>query len=380
MISQDRGRLAVALVTLIGIALSLLIFTGAAAEFQWAKPDWAPSPVVPEDNPMSNAKVRLGRYLFYDKRLSQDGSMSCSTCHQQAHGFTDGQALHAGIDDTPGFRNAMTLTNVAYLSTYTWANPRITSLEKQMLIPLFSDHPLEMGMQGHDKELIAAFEHDDAYPQMFKDAFPAQHGEISLATITKAIACFERTLLSFNSPYDRFLRGDKDALSASAKRGGSLFFGERLECYHCHAGPNFTDNNIQQGQIYAEYGFHNTGLYNEDGYGAYKKWDHGLRDVTDKEDDEGRFRTPTLRNVALTAPYMHDGSIATLSDVIRKHYAPMGLAGSTPNGPSPLRDQFIVGFTLSDSEVDDVVAFLNSLTDEEFIHNPAFSDPRAKQQ
>jgi cytochrome c peroxidase len=327
---------------------------------------------------MSDAKVELGRYLFYDQRLSRDGSMSCATCHQQAHAFTDGHPLHAGVDGSLGIRSAMTLTNVAFLSTFTWANPKITTLEKQALIPLFSDHPLEMGMQGRDAQVVADLQRDDAYRQMFKDAFPAQKGEISLDTVAKAIACFERTLLSFHSPYDRFLQGDKGALSASARRGGSLFFGERLECYHCHGGLNFTDNNIQQGQVFPEYGFHNTGLYNEDGNGAYKKWDHGLRNVTDNADDEGRFRTPTLRNIAFTAPYMHDGSIATLPEAIRTHYAPMGRAGSTPNGPSPLRDQYIVGFTLSDSEVEDVVAFLNSLTDEDFIHNPAFSDPRAK--
>ncbi len=358
----------------------LTVLLAATPDFKWAKPEWVPAPVVPEDNPMSDAKVRLGRYLFYDQRLSRDGSMSCATCHQQAHAFTDGQPVHAGVDGSLGIRSSMTLTNVAFLSSYTWANPKITTLEKQILIPLFSDHPLEMGMQGRDKQLVEDLQRDDTYRQMFRDAFPGQNGELLVTTIAKAIACFVRTLLSFNSPYDRFLQGDRDALSASARRGGSLFFGERLECYHCHGGLNFTDNNIQKGQVFPEYGFHNTGLYNEDGNGAYKKWDHGLRNVTDREEDEGRFRTPTLRNIALTAPYMHDGSIATLADVIRAHYALKGRAGSAPSGASPLRDQFVVGFTLSDSEVDDVVAFLNSLTDDDFIHNPAFSDPRAKHQ
>jgi cytochrome c peroxidase len=356
----------------------LTLLPAAPPDFKWPKPEWVPVPLVPEDNPMTDAKVRLGRYLFYDHRLSRDGSMSCATCHHQARGFTDGQPVHAGVDGSLGIRNAMALTNVAFLSSFTWANPKVTTLEKQVMIPLFSDHPLEMGMQGREKQLTEELGRDDSYRQMFTEAFPAQKGEISLDTIAKAIACFERTLLSFNSPYDRFLRGDKDALSASARRGGSLFFGERLECYHCHGGLNFTDNNIQQGQAFPEYGFHNTGLYNEDGNGAYKKWDHGLRDVTDRADDEGRFRTPTLRNVALSAPYMHDGSIATLEDVIRKHYALMGRAGSTPDGPSPLRDQYVIGFNLADSEVEDVVAFLNSLTDEDFIRNPSFSDPRAK--
>jgi len=356
--------------------MSFLI--AAAPGFEWAKPPWAPAPVVPTDNPMSAAKVSLGRNLFYDKRLSADGSMSCGTCHQQARAFTDGQAAHKGVDGSLGLRNAMTLTNVAYLSTYTWSNPHLTTLEKQMMVPLFSDHPLEMGMAGHEAQMISALRNDSDYPAMFRAAFPEQSGEISVDNVIKAIASFVRTLNSFNSPYDRFIAGDRTAISESARRGGSLFFGERLECYHCHGGPNFTDNNLQEGQIFPEYGFHNTGLYNEDGSGTYKANDHGLRDITEKEDDEGRFRTPTLRNIALTGPYMHDGSIATLRDVLLKHYALMGRAASTPNGASPLRDQFIVGFTLSESEVDDVIAFLNSLTDDDFIHNPAFSDPRPK--
>jgi cytochrome c peroxidase len=145
----------------------------------------------------------------------------------------------------------------------------------------------------------------------------------------------------------------------------------------CHGGINFTDNHIQQGQAIAERGFHNTGLYNEDGLGAYKSWDHGLRGVTGNEDDEGAFRTPTLRNVAVTAPYMHDGSVATLRDVILHHYAVKGHAALGPSGANPLRSEFIEGFKLSETETRDLIAFLESLTDETFLHNPEFSDPSA---
>ena len=345
--------------------------------FQWAKPDWAPVPLVPADNPMSNAKVKLGRFLFYDRRLSIDQSMSCASCHQQAKAFTDGERTHRGVNGLSGTRNAMTLTNAAYYPTYTWANPIITSLERQMLVPLFGDHPLEMGMVGHEDELIARLAADPDYPQRFATAFSEDGGRINLANVTKAIAAFERTLLSFNSPYDRYKQGDDSAISAAAKRGESLFFGERLECYHCHDGVNFTDNNIQQGQAFPEQGFHNTGLYNEDGNGAYKPWDHGLRDVTLRAEDEGAFRTPTLRNVAVTAPYMHDGSLPTLDVVIRQHYAVKGHSAIAGKGPNPLRSEFIEGFKLSNREVQDLIAFLNSLTDQDFLSNPAFSDPRA---
>jgi len=302
--------------------------------------------------------------------------MSCASCHQQAKAFTDGERTHRGVNGLSGTRNAMTLTNAAYYPTYTWANPIITSLERQMLVPLFGDHPLEMGMVGHEDELIARLAADPDYPQRFATAFSEDGGRINLANVTKAIAAFERTLLSFNSPYDRYKQGDDSAISAAAKRGESLFFGERLECYHCHDGVNFTDNNIQEGQAFPEQGFHNTGLYNEDGNGAYKPWDHGLREVTLRAEDEGAFRTPTLRNVAVTAPYMHDGSLPTLDVVIRQHYAVKGHSAIAGKGPNPLRSEFIEGFKLSSREVQDLIAFLNSLTDQSFLTNPAFSDPR----
>jgi cytochrome c peroxidase len=372
---QDRQRVFAA-ASVAWVAL-VLVATAQTGGFQWNKPVWAPTPLVPPDNPMTDAKVTLGRYLFYDKRLSLDGSMSCGSCHEQKRAFTDGQPMHAGVTGEMGIRSSMTLTNVAYLSSYTWANPQLTTLEKQMLVPLFSDHPLEMGLQGHDPQLIQKLHDDAAYTKMFQESFPAESGDISVVTITKSIAAFERTLLSFNSAYDRYKHGQPDAISPAAKRGEALFFGERLECYHCHGGTNFTDNNMQQGQAFPEAGFHNTGLYNEDGAGAYKKWDSGLRVVTERPEDEGKFRTPTLRNIAVTGPYMHDGSIPTLDEVIRKHYAVKGRSALSVHGASPLRDEFIEGFNINDSEVKDLVAFLNSLTDDDFLHNPAFSDPHS---
>jgi cytochrome c peroxidase len=359
-------------------AAVVLAATPSADPFVWNKPEWAPTPVVPANNPMNAAKVELGRALFYDKRLSADGSMACATCHRQELAFTDGQRVHVGVTGEPGIRSSMTLTNVAYLSSYTWANPSITSLEKQMQIPLFSDHPLEMGMSGREKQLVEMLTLDPEYPRQFALAFPEDDGRITKGNMTKAIAAFERTLLSFDSPFDRYKHGDAQALSPAAKRGEALFFGERLECYHCHGGLNFTDNNKQQGQAFPEMGFHNTGLYNEDRRGAYKPWDHGLRDVTLKAEDEGAFRTPTLRNIAVTAPYMHDGTLSTLEAVILHHYAVQGHSAVAGKGPNPLRSEFIQGFKISQSEVKDLVAFLNSLTDRSFLTNPAFSDPQKK--
>ena len=235
-------------------------------------------------------------------------------------------------------------------------------------------------MAGHDPQLIAELSRDADYQRQFALAFPEDGGRITVQNLIRAIAAFERTLLSFDSPYDQYRHGHRDALSPAAHRGLALFFGERLECYHCHGGVDFTDNHMQQGQAFPEVGFHNTGLYNEDGAGAYKPWDHGLRDVTSRAEDEGAFRTPTLRNIAVTAPYMHDGSLPTLEAVIRSHYAVKGHSSLTGKGPNPLRSEFIAGFEISDDEVNDLVAFLNALTDTNFLTNPAFADPRLPQK
>ncbi len=387
-----RLRTGLALAAAVVVALADL--TGAAApeatsaatpaatpadDYRWALPDWMPRPVVPADNPMSAAKAELGRHLFYDKRLSADGSIACASCHLQARAFTDGRQLPLGVHGTPGVRNAMSLGNVAYLPVLTWANPNLKRLERQLLVPLFGETPVEMGMAGQEARLLDTLRADPRYPALFRAAYPERAGTpdlVSLATISRALATFERTLLSFDAPYDRYKYGGRpDAISASAKRGEALFFSERLECAHCHGGFNFTDNNLHARLADAESGFHNTGLYNRDGHGGYPAGNHGLREFTGDPADEGRMRTPSLRNVAVTAPYMHDGSIATLREVLRDHYAIQGRAASGPHGPSPLRSEFIEGFTLSAQELDDVVAFLEALTDHGFLTDPRLADP-----
>jgi len=298
---------------LAAMACGLVVLGGAAGEhYSWDLPAWVPPPTVPADNPMSQAKVELGRHLFYDPRLSANQSMSCASCHHQDKAFTDGLALSEGVTGEKGSRSAMSLANVAYLPVLTWANPNLTALEVQALIPIFGEHPVEMGMAGREKELFARLQAEPVYRRLFTRAFPdeARRGHeflYSLSTVTKAIASFQRSLLSFDSPYDRYkYGGQKNALSAAALRGEALFFGEKMECYHCHGGFTFTDN-IQHSKLpLAERGFHNTGLYNQDGRGAYPANSPGIREFTGDADDEGKFRTPSLRNVALTAPYMHD--------------------------------------------------------------------------
>jgi cytochrome c peroxidase len=353
----------------------------AASAFRQDIPEWIPPPAEPADNRITPAKVELGRHLFYDRRLSADLTMACATCHVQSRAFTDGKRTAVGITGETGKRNTMTLGNVAYFPTFTWDNPRIESLEAQVLIPIFGEHPVEMGMAAKEVLLFKRLQAEPRYAKLFADAFPekarAEAGHLySVSSLTRALASFLRTLLSFDSPYDRYRYGDdKNAINAAAKRGAALFLRGGIGCYKCHGSIYFTDNVKHARMDAAEQGFHNTGLYNEDGRGAYPPGHEGAAEFTGRVDDMGKFRTPSLRNIALTAPYMHDGSIATLEEVIRTHYAKKGHAVHAGKSPNPLRSRFVNGFDIGDRQVRDLVEFLKSLTDEGFVKNPKFSDP-----
>ncbi len=353
-------------------------------EHAWDLPAWLPRPVVPADNPMSAEKVELGRRLFYDTRLSATGDMACATCHQQARAFTDGRKTAVGATGQVHRRNSMTLANVAYNPVLTWASPSLELLEQQALIPLFGEDPVEQGLAGREQEIFAMLRADPEYARLFPAAFRDQADPFTLGTMTRALAAFQRTLIAVDSPYDRYrYGGDPNAISDSARRGEKLFFSEDLECHHCHGGLNFTDSIRHQRLAFREVAFHNTALYNLDGRGAYPAVDPGLVELTQRPADMGRFRTPTLRNVSLTAPYMHDGSIATLDEVL-DHYRAGGR--TIADGPhagvgsaSPLKDIFMVGFSLSRENRADLLGFLASLTDERFVSDPRFSDPFPEQ-
>jgi cytochrome c peroxidase len=375
--------------SLLALVVAILALTAVRAVaddgYRWNIPAMMPRPVVPGDNPMSDAKVELGRYLFYDKRLSANGTISCATCHQQAHAFSDPRVVPVGVTGEKHPRHAMRLVNVAYLPVLTWANPTMRALEKQALVPMFGEHPVEMGLAGHEKQVLAALRDDARYRRMFAAAFPGDGDAISLAGITRAIASFERALVSFESPYDRYRYGHQaDAISAAAKRGEALFFGERVDCAHCHGGINFTDNVMHERLRAPEIAFHNTALYNIGGTGAYPANNRGVMELTERAEDMGKFRTPSLRNVAASGPFMHDGSVATLAEAV-DHYAAGGR--TIASGPyagdgskSPLRDTQLAKFTLTPDERRDLLAFLESLTDETFLHDPRFGDPFAPQR
>ena len=316
---------------------------------------------------MTVAKIDLGRRLFYDRRLSGNGAFACASCHQQARAFTDGRARAIGSTGAEHARSAMSLTNVAYNASFGWADPSLGALEAQMAVPMFNEHPIELGLKGREQEIVRRFDGDAA---AFRAAFSGDAAPVTLGNIVKAIAAFERTLVSGDSPLDRYLyRDDKSAMPAAALRGMATFFSSRLRCGECHgsfnlSGPvDFEGAKTTNGKIPLL--FHNTGLYNVDGRGSYPATDRGLVDITHKPEDMGRFRAPTLRNVAVTAPYMHDGSVATLEAAVM-HYA-------TGGRPSPFRSDRVRGFAITADERADLVAFLDSLTDQSFLTNPSFS-------
>ncbi len=328
---------------------------------------------------MSAAKIELGRHLFYDLRLSLNETQSCASCHEQARAFTDGRAQGKGSTGELHPRSPMALVNVAYAASLNWANPLVRDLEAQALGPLFGESPVELGMAGHEQELLQRLRSDSYYPGAFGEAFGELDGEISVDTITKALASFERTLLSYRSPYDRYLDGDASALSLSARRGLGLFLSERLECFHCHGGFNLSGSVDHEGNQFDQASFFNNGLYNLDGAGAYPPENEGLFTFSNLARDHGRFKPPTLRNIAKTAPYMHDGSLATLDDVL-DHYTRGGTLTSSgayagDGRDSPNKSSFVIGFELSGQDRADLLAFLNALTDEALLTDPALANP-----
>lgn len=351
----------------------------SSPEFSWNLPDNYPRPAVPADNPLTPVKVELGRWLFYDTRLSLTGTFSCASCHQQARAFTDGLPKSVGATGEPHPRAAMSLVNAGYASRLTWANHLLDRLEIQALTPMFGENPVEMGMAGRESEIVEMLKGDIRYRTMFAEAFPTDSDPYSILNLVRAIASFVRSIVSFDSPYDRFVGGDSAAMNAAQIRGMNLFFSERLECFHCHGGFNFTDSSTHENATIDSVGFHNTGLYNLGTEGDYPADNSGIFDLTGERRDMGRFKAPTLRNIALTAPYMHDGSIATLGEVI-EHYAAGGrtivdgpLAGA--GSRSPYKSKFLRGFELSATEKDDLLAFLESLTDSTVITAAAYADP-----
>jgi cytochrome c peroxidase len=365
MTRQRQGHWLPKRVTL-GFAVAVGLMGG---EFEWNLPKGFPRPAVPADNPMSVAKVELGRYLFYDKRMSVNGKESCGSCHRQEMAFTDGRARAEGTTGQLHPRSSMSLVNVAYAPLLTWADPTLDSLEAQALTPMLGAEPIELGLKGHEQEFLNTLRRDPVYQRLFPGVFPGTGDVYTLENVTKAIAAFERTIISMRSPYDRYRwGGDSSALSDSAKRGELLFASsERGGCFQCHGGWNFSNVRFEGNQDRGGEGGPRSGFFNT-GVSPYVPPNRGLYERTQRAEDVGKFRAPTLRNIALTAPYMHDGSLPTL-EVVIDHYA----AGGKMDHPN--KSRILRPFRLTDGEKRDLVEFLKSLTDEELLHDPRWIDP-----
>ena len=316
-----------------------------------------PQPVIPVDNPITPAKVALGRDLFYETQLSVNNSKACASCHSVSESFSDqGNATSMGATDERGSRNAPGLMNVAYDTTFFW-DGRAHSLEMQAGMPILN--PIELG-NSDSNAVVANLNKIPYYRELFAEAFGdassnSTASQISFQRIRYALATFERTLISGNSDYDRFVSGDSSALSASAQRGMALFNSTETNCSQCHSGVSFTDN-----------AYHSTGL-------SVIYADDGREDFTDNPGDNGKFRTPSLRNVALTMPYEHDGSMTTLQQVV-EHYINGGQHNSTQD---PLIKP--LDFPVGSQQETDIINFLNSLTDKSFTQRADFMNPDLKQ-
>ncbi|MBB3697979.1 cytochrome-c peroxidase [Flammeovirga yaeyamensis] len=324
--------------------------------------------VLPENNPTTTKGVELGRMLFYDTQLSRDNSTSCGTCHQQSLSFTDGKALAEGIHGRVGEFSSMAIVNAMWQGKFFW-DGRSGSLEDQALGPI--ENVLEMDMTLD--EVVERLQSDPKYPPLFEKAFGS--GVITEENIGKAIAQFERTLISSNSKYDQYLKGSYIPTEEELL-GIQLFFTHPEpsinlrggNCGDCHL------NILTSGDFKGFRGFHNNGLDDDDNLKV------GLSDVTGSEFDKGKFKAPSLRNIAVTAPYMHDGRFNTLEEVL-EHYNEHVKDSKTldalirEGSNEPIFPGDPVKLHLTEKEKKAILTFLNMLTDEDFLTNPAFSDP-----
>ncbi len=313
---------------LLGFTLTCGINSSSADEksaSQFRVPSGLPEVIYPADNPMSPEKVALGAQLYFDPRLSRDDTVSCASCHDPAKGWSNGEAVATGVDGKKGGRSSPTVINTTFQSFQFW-DGRAGTLEDQALGPI--QNPIEMNMTL--PEVVKKLNAIPGYKSQFQKVFKT---DVTSEGIAKAIAAFERTVLSGDAPYDRFTAGDAKALSPAAERGRALFFGA-ARCSSCHSGPSFTDN-----------AFHNIGVGM-----AHDKPDAGRFEHSKLEGDTGSFKTPGLREIAKTAPYMHDGHLKTLEEVV-DYYNKGGAA-------NPYLDEEIFALKLSQAQVADLVTFL----------------------
>lgn len=326
----------------------------------------------------TQAQAELGRLLFHDFRLAVDDARSCGICHEGKKGYTDGFVTAVGALGDAHSRNTLSLLNLAWRGPLTWVDPALTDLTDQLQTPLFGTHPVEM---GSDPALLPGRLASIAvYPPAFAAAWPGEPAPITMENIEAAIVAYESLIIAGDTPYDRFLQGDADALSPEAEAGRALFFSTRTGCGGCHGGLFFDLPAEPDGTPLADTPeYLNTGMYNIDGAGGLPPVETGLYARTGDPDDMGRFRTPSLRGVAETGPWGHDGSFGSLGDIIDA-YARGGrllVGGPWPGDGalSPVKDPRIAGFELSEEERAQLIAFLEALSDPEANARPFLQTP-----
>ncbi len=322
--------------------------------------------------------IKLGRYLFYDRRLSVNNTRSCGTCHNPQFAFTDGYKRSLGVFADLHQRNTQPLFNLSYLKYFTAADSSFRSPFHQMDNPLFNSHPEEMGVKGNEEKILKGIKADKLYVSLFASAFPGQQDIVNWEKIKESISAFLFTIISANAVFDRYTNGDSSILSVSQKEGMKLFFSDRLKCSNCHGGFNFSSPTVSNEKGDTIYYF-NTGLYNVNDKGLYPGYDQGLFQLTENKQDIGKYRVPSLRNLAFTAPYFHDGSAENLEEVIDA-YAAGGrnilLGVYKGDGRAhPEKSELIKGFTITLQQRMDLINFLFSLSDSAFINNPSISNP-----
>jgi cytochrome c peroxidase len=363
----------------------LSIINSTTENYYWNLPAGFPIPVVPKENPMSNSKVELGRFLFYEKKLSGNQTQSCGSCHIQDLAFAEGFAKSQGSTGDFHPRNSQVLANSAYSTRLTWMNSNISTLEQQVRLPLFGTTPIELGLA--DIPFESRLKSDPKYIELFSKAFPKDFEPISEQNVRFALSSFMRSIISGNSKFDQFQNGNYQVLSASEIRGKDLFFSDITNCSKCHSGFNFSDSTTSQDSVQKYAIYHDNGHRSKSQYLSLKENETGLYELTQKDSDIGKFRTPSLRNIARSYPYMHDGFFGcddqfkgvinkynnecaenALSKVV-EHYMSGG------NNQSNKDSQLIRSFSLTPTQKQDLIQFLFTLTDEEMLSNPSFSNP-----
>ncbi len=312
-------------------------------------------------------KIQLGRYLFFDARMSYNQTKSCASCHDPEFAFSDGYRKSVGADGENVSRNAPSLINSKYLKALTLGDSSINGFTEQMVFPLFNEHPKELGWSNHEGEIINRFKSIDFYQTLFHSAFPGEKNPFTIVHFQIAIEAFENQLTAQNSAFDRYVRGNKTSINENAIKGLALFNSEKLGCYKCHF------LNVSQQKLL----YFNTGLYNLDG--SYPSSDQGLFERTKNSNDKGKFRVPSLKNVMLTAPYAHDGSVETIEQMIQIYKRGGRLIETNENkgdgSKNKNKSALIKGFTLTNNEQIELIEFLATLTDTSYFKNKQLRNP-----